>query len=216
MIRSGGRVAARRAAIAGARRAAVAGRGQTLVEFALVIPLFLFITLAIVEFAFVFNAVLATNFATRAAALLAVEGGNGAGTDCVILRGIEREVGAPADRPRILSVGIYRSDVNGVQLGGAVNQYARTGSTTCTLASGDTVTVPYSMVGTAGYPESDRCNVLLGCPAGPSGSHAGLDTVGVRLEYSHTWRTPLDNFLPGSGSGYVFERSNAMRMEPVL
>jgi hypothetical protein len=46
--------------------------------------------------------------------------------------------------------------------------------------------------------------------------HPGLDTIGVRVLYSHTWRTPLHNFLPGSGSGFVFERSNAMRLEPVL
>ena len=76
--------------------------------------------------------------------------------------------------------------------------------------------MPYERVGADGYPESDRCNVLLGCPVGPSGLHAGLDTIGVRVRYSHTWRTPLNNFLPGSGAGYDFDRSNAMRVEPVL
>ncbi len=192
------------------------GRGQTLVEFALVVPLFLVVMLAIVEFAFVFNAVLATNFASRTAALAAAEAGNDTGADCVILRGVEREVGAPADKSRITAVRIYRSDTNGKQMGSAVNVYTRTGSTTCDLIDGTTVTVPYKISGTPGYPASDRCNVLLGCPAGPSGSHPGLDTIGVDVQYSHQWRTPLNNFLPGSGSGYIFDRSNAMRMEPVL
>jgi Flp pilus assembly protein TadG len=191
-------------------------RGQALVEFALVVPLFLVLTLAIVEFAFVFNAVLATNFASRAATLIAAEGGNGVGTDCVILQNVEQEVGAPANRERIVSVQVYRSDTNGLQIGSAVTTYARGGSRTCTFADGSTVTVPYARVGSDGYPEADRCNVLLGCPAGPSGTHPGLDTIGVRIQYSHQWKTPLHNFLPGSGSGYVFERSNAMRMEPVL
>jgi hypothetical protein len=201
---------------AGRRRSDERRRGQALVEFALVIPLFLILTLAVVEFAFIFNAVLSTNFATRTAALLAAEGGNDAGTDCVILARLELEFGPPADRTRIVSVGIYRSDANGLQIGGAVTRYARTGSTTCTDSDGSTINVPYVRVGPDGYPETDRCNVLAGCPTGPSGSHPGLDTVGVRITYSHLWRTPLHAFLQGSGSGYLFERSNAMQLEPVL
>ena len=190
--------------------------GQAIVEFGLVIPILLALMLAIVEFAFVFNAVLATNFSSRTAALIAAEAGNGPGADCVILQSIEREVGAPADRSRIVSVGIYRSDSNGVQMGSAVTTYGRTGSKTCDYPDGSSITVPYQRVGADGYPEDDRCNVLAGCPTGPSGSHAGLDTIGVRVQYDHHWRTPLNNFLPGSGAGFTFERSNAMRMEPIL
>jgi Flp pilus assembly protein TadG len=186
-------------------------RGQTLVEFALVIPLFLILSLAVVEFAFVFNAVLATNFSTRTAALLAAEAGSGVGADCVILQSVESEVGAPADRNRIVSVQIYWADTNGIQKGSNVTAYSRTGSTTCTYVDGSTVTVPYTRT-VNGYAEADRCNILAGCPGG----HTGLDTVGVRVQYSHLWKTPLHNFLPGSGTGFLFERSNAMRMEPIL
>ena len=190
--------------------------GQALVEFGLVFPLFLIVMLGIIEFAFVFNAVLATDFASRTAALAGAEAGSAIGADCVILRSVERELGAPTDRTRIVTVAIYRSDTNGKQLGNAVMSYTRTGTTTCDLSDGDRISVPYSLAGPPGYPASDRCSVLLGCPAGPSGTHTGLDTIGVRIEYSHLWRTPLNNFLPGSGAGYVFFRSNAMRMEPIL
>ncbi len=199
-----------------ARRRAARDAGQALVEFSLVIPLFLLLALGLVEFAFVFNAVLATNFASRTAALVAAEAGNSMGSDCVILESVEREVGAPADRGAITSVEIYRSDTNGVQLGSAAASYTRSGSLTCDYPDGTSITVPYHLVGTDGYPEDDRCNVLAGCVAGPSGNHPGLDTIGVRITYDHTWRTPLNNFMPGSGSGFTFERSNAMRMEPVL
>jgi len=44
-------------------------RGQTLVEFALVVPLFMGILIAIVEFAFTFNAVLAAQYTSAASRL---------------------------------------------------------------------------------------------------------------------------------------------------
>ena len=68
--------------------------------------------LGIVEFAFVFNALLSVNFASRNAALAAAEAGNAAGADCVILAGIE--IGrrrAPARASSINSVDIYRAAV---------------------------------------------------------------------------------------------------------
>lgn len=192
-------------------------RGQALVEFALVFPLFMFVMLGLVEFAFVFNAVLATNFSSRTAALLAAEAGNQAGADCVILQSVDDEITAPADDSRVVSVDIYWSDTHGVQKGSARTTYARGGSTTCTYAGGVTVTVPYTRT-TNAYPEAERCNMLDGCTGTTAGfSHAnGLDTVGVRVTYSHLWKTPLENFLRTGGSGFIIDRSNAMRMEPIL
>jgi Flp pilus assembly protein TadG len=185
-------------------------------EFAIVFPIFLIVALGIIEFAFVFNAVLATNFASRTATLVAAEAGNTIGGDCVILRSVESEVGAPADRGRITQVDIFWSNANGTQKGTNVNTYTRTGSTSCTIPGSGTITVPYTRTAN-GYPDLNRCNVLAGCPNEPDGDqHTGLDTIGVRVRYSHLWKSPLHNFLPGSGSGYVFERVNAMRMEPVL
>lgn len=45
-------------------------RGQTLVEFALTFPLFLVVLFGIIEFAFLFNAQLSLNYATRDASLV--------------------------------------------------------------------------------------------------------------------------------------------------
>jgi hypothetical protein len=50
------------------------GAGQTLVEFALVFPLFITLMLFIIEFAFVFSALLGVNYASRNGALIAAEG----------------------------------------------------------------------------------------------------------------------------------------------
>jgi Flp pilus assembly protein TadG len=184
-------------------------RGQSLAEFALVFPLFLLIGLGIIEFSFIFNAVLATNFASRTAALLAAEAGNLAGADCVALNSVEQEMGPPADRSRILEVAIYHANPDGTQIGSEVTRYTRTGSRTCTFTDGSTLTVPYTQVSN-GYPEASRCNILAGCSGQP------LATIGVRIQYSHVWKTPLNNWLPGGSTGWVFSRQNAMRMEPVL
>jgi hypothetical protein len=40
-------------------------------------------------------------------------------------------------------------------------------------------------------------------------------TIGVRIYYSHDYKTPLETFV-GGGSGFNFTRSNVMRMEPIL
>ena len=96
--------------------------------------------------------------------------------------------------------------------GNPVNLYRRTGSTTCSMPDGTSITVPYSMVGAAGYPEADRCDVLAGC----GGGHDSVDTIGVSITYSHSWITPLANMITLGGSGFQFTHSNAMRMEPSL
>ncbi len=198
----------RRSATPGAAR--VQMRGQSLVEFSLVLPLFLTILLAIIEFGFAFNSVLAVNFASRNAALMAAEGGDAQGTDCLVLRAVENDVTAPADRTRIGSVEIFRADRNGDRVGDPT-VYARSGgSTTCEYAGGVTVTVPYALIAD-GYSEEDRCNTLAGCADGRT-----LDLVGVEITYTHAWVTPLRNFIGGNPGGFTFDRSNATRMEPIL
>jgi hypothetical protein len=200
-------------------------RGQTLVEFSLIFPLFLILFMAILEFGFAFNAVLAINFATRDAALIAAEAGSTAGVDgsgrdvgadCLILQSVHQSVTSPADDSRILEVRIYRTNISGTQLGSVADIYTRGGPTTCTYASGD-ITVPYVLSGSVGYAGSDRCDVVAGCPNDASGfTHPGLDTIGVQVTYRHLWRTPFSALMGGGGTGYTMLKSNATRMEPVL
>lgn len=179
--------------------------GQTLVEFSLVIPMFLTILIAIVEFAFVFNAILATNYASRDAALLAAEAGNTLGADCVVLQAVEQDMGMPASPAQVQRVEIFRATPAGDQLGSAT-VYSRTGTFSCGLPDGTFVNLPYTLEAD-GYPIAARCNVLVGCGGQP------LHHVGVRVTYRHLWRTPF-----GTGFGPYLDvvRSNSMRMEPVL
>ena len=185
-------------------------RGQTLVEFALVFPLFLTILLAVVEFAFTFNAVLATQYSSRDAALVAAEAGNGLGSDCVILSTVDRDMGAPADPGQIQTVQIYRTNASGAQQGSAT-VYAHTGSFDCVLPDGTTLTLPYTRTQN-GYPEASRCNIQVGC-GNPVPSDHPLDHVGVSVTYRYLYKTPIGQ---GFGSFIDITRSNSMRMEPVL
>jgi Flp pilus assembly protein TadG len=188
-------------------------RGQGLVEFALVFPIFLLLFMATIEFGLAFNAVLNVNYASRNATLLAAEAGNSAGADCVILQSVEDDIGTPATDAGIQSVDIYWAEPDGTIKAGRINHYVRSGSTTCSYSDGSSLTVPYTET-VGGYPDIGRCNALKGCGS----SHPGLDTIGVSIAYRHAWRTPMAAIIPGVGpaSGFSFSRSNAMRMEPIL
>lgn len=179
--------------------------GQSLVEFALVLPVLMLLVVGVMEFAMALNSWNTIFYASRDAAMIAAEGGATDGTDCVVLDRIERDVVAPARSVRIQSVAIYWSDRNGVQQGDDEHVYSRTGSTTCTFA-GSTVTVPYTVT-TANYPTGERCDVLSGC----GGGHSGPDNIGVRITYEHLWVTSI---VKSASAGARFTMTAATRIEP--
>jgi hypothetical protein len=211
------------------RRTGLGERGQTLVEFALVFPLFLSVFIAVIEFAFLSNALLAVSFAARDASATAAEAcGDGTcgmwseypSADCHILATIERDITAPADPSLVESVSIYWTDINGhiAGSGAAVTRYERGGSTECN-ADGDTV--PYTLV-QDGYPQDQRCSILSGCPhieAIDEDAHDGLDVIGVSITYDYHWRTPYSTIFgafSGNDAGVTLSRGAEMRMEPTL
>ena len=191
-------------------------RGQTLVEFALVFPIFIVLLLGLIEFAFVFNAMLATNFAARDAALAAAEVGDGSGGDCAILDAVEKALGPPADEGRIQSIEIFRAQPNGAMIG-TPTTYVRAAPRSCTFPDGTVATVPYtSAPNPNGYPSVVRCNILNGEGCPDPGPNRTVDNVAVRITYHHNWVTPLRTFVGGNPGGLTFDRSSVMRMEPIL
>jgi hypothetical protein len=181
-----------------------------MVEFGLVLPIFIILIIGLIEFALAFNANIGINFASREAALIAAESGNDGIADCRILQTIENSIDNPAHANRINQVRIYRAGINGNEL--AANVFARGGNMQCSFWDGvatQIIRVNYTQIG-FGYPVATRCNQLEGCAGQP------LDTIGVRINYTHPWVTPLAGIVTLSGSGFTFDASNAMRMEPVL
>jgi Flp pilus assembly protein TadG len=190
-------------------------RGQSLVEFALVIPIFITLVVAICEFAFMFTTYLSASFTSRDAVQVAAEMGDSPCADEVILARIEQDLMGPANASKIKTVEIFWSDGTGNVKGGAVNTWVRSLSATssCTLPNGTGVSVPYSKGTPFSYPLDSRCNILLavGCASG----HDGLDTIGVTITYQYTWVTPLPGLVGLSGSGMEIVQTNVMRMEPI-
>ena len=180
--------------------------GQALVEFALLLPVLFLLLIGLIEFAFVWNSRNTVLFASRDGSMLAAEGGNLNGTDCVVLKRIEADIVSPASAIRLQQVTIYWSDLNGVQIGSNSNVYDRTGSTICDYGDGTSLTVPYSLT-TGGYLEASRCNTLAGC----GGSHTTVDTMGVKIIYQHNW---LTSFARITGTGVTFTESAIARAEP--
>ena len=198
-------------------RPRVHARGQSIVEFSLVFPIILVLLVAVIEFGFALNALLATSFASRDAALEAAEAGNVSGADCVVLRQIEQDILVPADKTLITRVDIFWTDQTGTTVK-ASNVYQRTGSTTCTV-NAVAITVPYTATST-GYLDTGRCTTVAGC----GGAHTpSVDTIGVKITYDYHFKTPLNTLLGLLGphtvsgaSGMTMVQSNVMRMEPIL
>ncbi len=112
--------------------------GQGLVEFAAVVPLFLFILLGMLEFGFVFDHHLAISYATRegarAGAALANGGGplgcgagqspNWTSVDAQIIAAVQRVLaspGSPIALNRVARIRIYKATATGAEVTGKVN-----------------------------------------------------------------------------------------------
>jgi hypothetical protein len=195
-------------------------QGQGLVEFAMVIPFVIVMMMALLELALALGASLGVNRASQGGAHVAASAGNLVGADCLILRSVEEDIAAPNDRANILEVVIERTALAGNHSYGQ-QVWTRSGSTPCQLSDGSSVLVPYSLIA-AGYPESQRCSVLGGCPT-LMPARSTVDNIGVTVRYRHDWVTPLNGALdliasganPGSG-GWTFEQRNIFRVEPTL
>lgn len=196
-----------------ARRRRNPERGQSLVEFALVFPIFMLLIIGLVEFAVMFSVMLNVNYASRDAALLAAEVGAVPYGDCIILQTLDTALEGPTHLSEIKEVRIFWADTNGVEkTGGKANVYAYGGvGTTCGLPDGTTLTVPYTATA-LNYPTNTRCTTLAGCGL----LHPVPDTIGVSIEFHHNWLTPLPNLVTLPVNGITFTRSNTMQMEPVL
>jgi len=189
-----------------------------MVEFALVFPIFLILFIGLIEFAFVFNATLGLNFATRNGSLVAAAAGNTSGADCAILNSIQQSIRAPMVLLPGDSVTISQADRNGKPVAGRQNVWNYTTTNQSCAFATKTYAVNFTQA-SASYPATGsqnsggRCDILQGCSA-----TVPLDSISVSVTYHYDYHTPLGNFLtlPGWGSGFNLTWSNVMRMEPIL
>jgi len=157
--------------------------GQALVEFALVLPVFLLIVLGIAEFGFAFAHHITMEYATREGARMGAGLANGSATfDCKdvddqVVAAVQRVLTASGSQFDISKVGeirIYKADANGQEAG-------------------------FANVWKPGKgPKVDGAHLLFKYSSGNwdpcSRSNAGLgltDSIGVSLVYDYRYLTPL-------------------------
>jgi Flp pilus assembly protein TadG len=182
-------------------------RGQALVEFSLIIPIFMMLVVAIMEFGFLLTIKIGVTDSAQDGVQLASQLGNNLDADFSVLQLVEKDISSPMDRSKIMSVEIIKTDAYGlVNLG--EDKFTRTG-TYWNQALTDSV--PYTRT-TSTYLPQNRCNVLsgAGCPASTT-----IDYVAVKITYQYSWVTPLPNLAGLGSTAPTFVQSSVSRMEPV-
>jgi Flp pilus assembly protein TadG len=179
-------------------------------------PILMILFMGIIEVALMFNAFVGLNRASQNGAHIAATLGPQACADHIILSEIESDVTVPNNVARIQWVGIELTSLSG-NTPYLRQRWERSGSDTCTLPDGTTITVPYTLT-VNDYPEAKRCPVLAGCPA-LTPARSTVDNIGVSINYRHRWATPLNavyDFFGGGDNGWTFTQRNIFRMEPTL
>jgi hypothetical protein len=175
----------------------------------LVIPIFMVLIVAIIEFSFLLTAKIGVTDTAQDAVRYAAELGSTTDADFNVLQLVEQEMGPPINKTQIASVSIFWTNLQGASLGFA-DTYTRGGTF---WNAAHTLSVPYTQT-SSGYPVDDRCNVLggIGCATG----HNGVDWIGVTITYKYAWVTPLPYLAPGIGSvAPTFVQTSTSRLEPV-
>ncbi len=178
------------------RRDEAGQAGQSLVEFALVMPIFILLIMGLIEYGFLYNNILTVQYASRQGVSVAAEAGSLDGADCYVLRAVEDALRSPTNRTSVEAVEVFESDTNGDAIPGRANRYIRSGTLACPGSD-----QPYSLVGAEGYPQTLRGDSLSG----------GLDLVGVHIDFTYYGITPI-----GAGRSWAVSDGSTLRMEPKL
>jgi hypothetical protein len=192
-------------------------RGQGIVEFALVLPIFMALLLIILEFGMAFNHSLTIGLATREGARVGAALANGGVTDCtdaqtvnvdrLVIAGIQRIVNSPGSDvvpSHIAQIRIYKATVTGAEAG-PVNIWTYAGSKLGpTVDPGPPADILDYTQQSVGWKACDRKNET--------------DSIGVAIRYNYALQTPLGSFmnvLHGSGPGTLaMNEKTVMVLQP--
>ena len=168
-------------------------RGQSLVEFAVSVPVFVMLLFGMLEFGFAFNHNLTLEYATREGARSGAALANGTVTipcaevDNEIIASVQRVLkspGAPVDISQIGELRIYKADAAGNQIGSNFNRwiYAPLGGPTV-----DGVVLDFKS-------NAVNWNACI------RDNGSTPDSIGVSLTYTYRLISPLGVFLGMTGS----------------
>lgn len=174
------------------RRRVNASRGQAMVEFAMITPLFMLILLTVLEFGFVFTHHITMEYATREGARMGAALANGSVTfDCKVVdeqvvAAVQRVLtasGSQIDMDQIGEIRIYKAGTNGEE---------QTLANVWKKGNGPKVDGAFLM-----FKESS--NNWDAC-ARNNGGIGQTDSIGISLVYDYRYVTPLGNVLGLVGS----------------
>ncbi len=171
-------------------------RGQSMVEFILIVPLAAMLLMIMLEFGLAFNHRLTVGYASREGARIGAALAHGGALDCgtpdpggvdqqviAAVQRILKSPGSPIVMSDVSSIRIYKSDAAGNQIGSLVNVWNQTLGTGPDLDPGPGVDrLDFSQV-SVGWPACGRKN---GFTAGND-----PDSIGVRVVYTYRLTTPL-------------------------
>jgi Flp pilus assembly protein TadG len=178
-------------------------RGQSLVEFAVVVPIIMMLMLGMLEFGFVFTHQVGLEYATREGARMGAA--LGSGTDQIVSTDVDKNIMAAFQRvvtssgsqlnvADITEVRIFSADANGGEIGGLANVWVP-GWDGVTQVDG--VNLLFKPSGGTPWLASTRKNswtVVAGVSTPP-------DSIGVSLTYTYRFVTPLGNFVRAFSTG---------------
>lgn len=170
-------------------------RGQSLVEFALVIPVLFLVVFGIIEFCFLYESIDTVNFAAREGARVgAVLGPTDSAADTKIIQAIQAATsgGSSLLFSQIQKIEIFKSDANGT----VPAPFAG-----CTSATNEDVYDGQgNLCGTANWPPGVR-----------SATFNAADYLGVRITFVYNWVT---SFVSAAGGQFTLTSVSVQLIEP--
>jgi hypothetical protein len=195
-------------------------RGQGLVEFTLILPVFMFLLLIMMEFGLAFNHKLTLGYATREGARTGAALAHGGATDCSggndpafvdrqVIAAVQRILKSPGsdiDLGDVDEIRLYKSTASGGAVSGEVNVWVYTpGSGPDADPESGVDILDFSPTG-VNWPACERQN----------GSNP--DSIGVKILYDYRLRTPLRTitmFLGGTQAANMqFDEQTVMSLNP--
>jgi hypothetical protein len=191
------------------REASRRRNGQSLVEFALLLPLFLLLLLGMLEFGLAFTHNLTLEYATREGARVGsslVNGGgplgcsagqspNATNVDPLIIAAVERVLSSPGSAIKVANIPtirIYKATATGAEAGPVdVWTYAPGGYTPVPAVAGLTQPLQFSPTSSSWQP----------CSRTNSTASPGPDSIGISLTYSYQFSTGLGAISRMFGGG---------------
>lgn len=176
------------------------GRGQSLVEFAMIVTVMMLMLLGMLEFGFIFDQHLTLEYASREGARVGAALGNGTSTipcasvDQNVVAAVQRVISSPGSRvteSRVSEIRLYKATSTGAQSGTSFNTwiYAK--------AQGPVVD---------GKALDFKSTTTNWAACGRSNAATSPDSIGVRVSYTYIPVTPLSavmSFFGGAGPATI-------------